>query len=155
MPAGLGFGSGRQGLDNPAPSQAAAAGASCPPAVAQCPGGDHSHCSTWKRSSREVLTCFCCYRLKTNLASGKSSQHHMTGHFLVCNHQVPHDAICKYLFWIIFLCPTELFSARQSSGGSSQSLHAAQTAVSAAAQRAHIPGPAQKGGNIVVVPSME
>lgn len=138
IPPGPGFGGGRLGFDNPTPSPAASAGASCPAAVAQGPGGDHSHCSMWKRSSREVLTCFCCYRLKTHLVSGKSSQHHMTGHFLVCNHQVPHDAICKYLFWIIFLCPTELFSARRSSGGSSRSLHAARMVVSAAAPWAQL-----------------
>ena len=48
---------------------------------------------------------------KTQFSSGKSSQCHVTVHFFMCNYRVPHDVICKYLFWIIFLCPTELFSA--------------------------------------------
>lgn len=86
------------------------------PPVAQRPGGDHSYCLTWKRNSREVPTWFCYYNLKNNLASGKR---HVTSRFFVCNYRVPHDAICKYLFWTIFLCPTELFSAQQTSCRSS------------------------------------
>lgn len=105
-------------LQEPVPSQVVGASTSSPP-IAQHPDSDHSHCLTWKRNSREALTRFCYYHLKNNLACGKSSQCHMTSRFLMCSYQVPHDAICKYLFWIIFLCPTELFSALQNSCRSS------------------------------------
>lgn len=88
--------------------------------IAQHPGGDHSYCLTWKRNSRGVPTWFCYYHLKNNLASGKSSQRYVTGRCFVCNYRVPHDAICKYLLWIFFLCPTELFSALQNGCRSSQ-----------------------------------
>lgn len=83
----------------------------CLPLTAQHPGPDHSCCLTWKRNSREDPTRFCCYRLKHDLASGKSSQRRVTVPFSACSYRVCWDVVCKYLFWIIFLCPTRLFSA--------------------------------------------
>lgn len=100
------------------PRLSPAAPARLPPA-AQRPGPDHSCCLTWERNSREDPTRFCCYRLKHDLASGKSSQRHVTIRFSVCSYQVLWDVICKYLSWIIFPCPTRLFSAGQSSCSSS------------------------------------
>lgn len=81
------------------------------PLTAQHPGPDHSCCLTWKRNSREDPTRFCCYSLKHDLASGKSSQCCVTVPFSARSYRVRWDVVCKYLFWIIFLCPTGLFSA--------------------------------------------
>lgn len=88
--------------------------------------------------------------LKNNLASGKSRQRHVTGRFFVCDYRVPHDAICKYLFWVIFPCPTELFSAlperSQKQPGERQRLRPPQCPHGCAGTRS--PRPALKGGNI-------
>lgn len=130
----------------------------CPPApahlppTAQRPGPGHSCCLTWKRNSREVPTHFCCYRLKHDLASGKSSQRCVTIRFFMCNYQVRWDVICKYLFWIIFLCPTGLFSARQN--GCSSSLGRASPRVPRCARRLcrhALLWMDWEGGNITVV----
>lgn len=122
--------------------------------IAQHPGGDHSYCLTWKRNSREVPTWFCYYHLKNNLASGKSSQRYVTGRCFVCNYRVPHDAICKYLLWIFFLCPTELFSALQNGCRSSQGRTSPRTPWCPRWLCRHaLPQPALKGGgNITAVP---
>lgn len=90
---------------------------SSPPSPAQHPGPDHSCCLTWKRNSREAPTRFSRCHLKHDLAFGKSNQSRVTVRFCVCSYRERWDAICKYLFWIISLCPTGLFGARQSWGG--------------------------------------
>lgn len=122
------------------------------PPIAQHPSGDHSYCLTWKRNSREVPTCFCCFHLKHSLASGKSTPCHVTVCCFVCNYRVPHDVICKYLFWIIFLYPTESFSALQI--GCRSSLGRASPRVPQCPRwlcRHVLPQPARKGGNTTVV----